>query len=63
MLDKEDTTPVYRLMHQTFSDNLLQGHLTEALTETMNTLAALGTERTGDELMSPPRFRKVWASG
>jgi len=58
-----DTTPAYRLMHQTFSDNLQQGHLTEALARTRNTPAALGTERTGDKLISPPRFRKVLASG
>jgi len=63
LLDKKDTTPVYRLMHQTFSDNLQQGHLTEALAESRTTLAALGTARTGDELISSPRSRKVGASG
>jgi len=63
LLDKKDTTPVYRLMHQTFSDNLQQGHLTEALAESRTTLAALGTARTEDELISSPRSRKVWASG
>jgi len=50
-------------MHQTFSDNLQQGHLAEALAETRNTPTALGTERTGVDLISLPRFRKVLASG
>jgi len=50
-------------MHQTFSDNLQQGHLTEALAESRTTLAALGATRTGDELISSPRSRKVWAFG
>ena len=62
LLDIKDTTPVYRLMHQTFCDNLQQGHLTEVMAESRNTLAALGTERTRVNLIPSPRFRKVWAS-
>jgi len=63
ILDKKDTIPVYSLMHQTFSDNLLQYHSAEALTESRNTLTDPGTDGTGTTLTLPPRPRKVWASG
>jgi len=50
LLDKKDTIPVYRLIHQTFSDNLQKYHLA-------------GTAGQGTTLTPPPRPRKLWASG
>jgi len=61
--DKRDTMAVYRLMYQTFSDNLQQRHRSEAPTESRSTLAALETARKGDEAIPSPRPRTVWASG
>jgi len=59
LLDKKDTTPVYRLMHQTFSDNLQQYHLAETQIEFRNTLTDPGTDRRGDTLTLSPRPRKI----
>ena len=50
LLDKNDTIPVYRIMHQTFSDNLHNYHLA-------------GTAGQGTTFNPPPRPRKLWASG
>jgi len=50
-------------MYQTFSDNLQQNHLAEAVTESRITLTGPGTDRKGDTLTLPPRPRKIWAAG
>jgi len=63
LLDKKDTIPVYRLMHQTFNDNLQQHHSTEALTEPRDIPTDPGTDGKGNTLTLPPRPRKLWASG
>jgi len=62
LLDKKDTIPVYSLMHQTFSNNLQQYHLAEALTESRNTPTDPGTDGMGTTSTLPPRPRKLWAS-
>jgi len=63
LFDRGDTTPVYRLMYQTFSDNLQYRHQTEVSSESRHTLAALETAREGDEPISSPRYRTIWTSG
>ena len=63
LLDKKDTIPVYRLMHQTFNDNLQQHHSTEALTEPRDIPTDPRTDGKGNTLTLPPRPRKLWASG
>jgi len=63
LLDKKDTIPVYRLMHQTFSDNLQQHHSAETLTEPRDILTDPGTDGKGNTLTLPPRPRRLWASG
>jgi len=63
LLDKKDTIPVYRLMHQTFSDNLQQHHSAETLREPRDILTDPGTDRKGNTLTLPQRPRRLWASG
>jgi len=62
LLDKEDATPVYSLMHQTFSDNRQKNHIAEALTVSRITLTDPGTDETDTTPTLPPRPRKLWAS-
>jgi len=53
--------PVYRLLHQTFSDNLRRRNRTESLVVTRSIPDALAAGRTGDEMISPPGIRRVLA--
>jgi len=59
LLDKKDTIPVYSLMHQTFSDNLQQYHLAEALTESRNTPTDPETDGTDTTLTLLPETPKI----
>jgi len=60
LLDKEDATPVYSLMHQSFSDNRQKNHIAEALA--VPTLTDPGTDETDTTPTLPPSPQKLWAS-
>jgi len=62
LLDKDDITLAYSLMHQTFSDNLQKNHIAEALTVSRITPTDPGNDETDTTPTLPPRPRKLWAS-
>jgi len=62
LFDRRDTTPVYRLMYQTFSDSLHDRQPTEVSSEPQHTLAAMAAIREGDGSTPPPSYRTIWAS-
>ena len=59
LLDKEDASPIYSLMHQSFSDNRQKSHIAE--TAAVPTLTAPGTDETDATPTPPPRPRRLWA--
>jgi len=60
LLDKEDVSPVYSLMHQSFSDNSQKSHIAETAAEP--TLTAPDTDQTDTTPTPPPGPRRLWAS-
>jgi len=60
LFDKEDLSPVYTLMHQSFSDNRLMSKAA-ARTSVLST-TALNAHQMHSEPNPPPEPRRLWAS-
>ena len=59
LLDKEDASPVYSLMHQSFSDNRQKSHNAE--TAVVPTFTALDTDQTETTPSPLPGTHRIWA--
>jgi len=60
LFDKEDLSPVYNLMHQSFSDNCLKNHAA-AMTTVFSTTAH-NTDQMDTASTPPMEPRRLWAS-
>jgi len=60
LFDKEDLSPVYNLMHQSFSDNRLKSHA--AARTTFLSTTAQNVHQMDTDPKPPPEPRRLWAS-